>query len=510
MRLAPKIFAALAAVLLALGAVAGWSLAALHRLVAANRDIVTRAVPAARLEHELPEAMSRLLRLEARYLVLRDRALAALWRERAARAGQDLERLGGLLGTERERQRHAAVTAAFGRYRAEAERAFALAARGDLAGAQRVSEREARPAARRAEHVLGELMAATGTALAASLDEVAGLERRTWRAVVAALGAAVTVGLAASGILALRLTRSLRRLAAATREVPAGRPEPLPVTGGDEIADLTRAFNQMAERLRELDRLKEEFFSHISHDLRNPLTALRGAVQLMRSGRSGPLSEKQEKILGVLEVSSSRMLGLLNQILELTRLRAGCLPLEMRPLDLGDIAARAVDELAPQAETQGVTLALAGRTGPLPVTGDEGALLRVVVNLASNAITFTPAGGRVTVGLAAGGGGVELRVEDTGAGIPPEALARVFEPYQQAHRGRGGSGLGLAVVKGLVDAHGGTVRVESEPGRGSVFTVRLPAGPAPSRPARPAGAPPAVVLGGLALPPPAARAKVPA
>jgi signal transduction histidine kinase len=342
-----------------------------------------------------------------------------------------------------------------------------------------VSEREARPHAQRADTELAALAAATDRGLARSLAEAAVLERRTWSAILAGLAASLLAGLVVSGVLALRMTRSLRALAAATREVATGGPsEPVPVSGRDEIAELACAFNEMADRLRALDRLKEEFFSHVSHDLRNPLTAMRGAVQLMQTGRTGPVTPRQEKMLGILDGSATRMLAMVDQIVEFTRLRSGTLILDRRPLDLARVAARAVDELAPQAVEKQLRLQVAARERPFPVVGDEAALVRVVINLAGNAIKFTPEGGAVTVRLAEQEGEVELAVTDTGDGIPAEALERIFEPYQQAHRGRGGSGLGLAVVRGLVDAHGGTVRVESEAGRGSVFRVRLPAAPA--------------------------------
>jgi signal transduction histidine kinase len=136
--------------------------------------------------------------------------------------------------------------------------------------------------------------------------------------------------------------------------------------------------------------------------------------------------------------------------------------------------------MRPLADGKRVRVDVVAGPGDFTVLGEEGSLIRVVVNLLGNAVSFTAAGGSVTLHLAEAGGQLELRVEDTGVGIPPEALPWIFEPYRQAHGRRKGTGLGLAVVKGLVEAHGGTVGVQSELTKGTCFTVTLPkAGAAP-------------------------------
>jgi signal transduction histidine kinase len=236
----------------------------------------------------------------------------------------------------------------------------------------------------------------------------------------------------------------------------------------------------MAERLREVDRLKEELFSHISHELRTPLTSVKEATHLLLDRVPGPLTPKQGRLVEIIATSSDRLLGLVNQVLELSRLRARALPLERRLVDMEKVVVHALEELRPQIEEKNLTVGQTTSGSDFGVQGDEDRLLRVVVNLVGNAVKFTPERGAVMVGLTDRGGEIELMVRDTGIGIPPGELARIFDPYQQAHHGRGGSGLGLAIVKGLVEAHGGRVGVESEEGKGSSFLVCLPRDDRPS------------------------------
>ena len=483
MRLASKIFLVSALVILLLGGVAAWSIVAVSRLAEVNRDIATRAVPAIETSSGLPEGFRRLVRLEAKYLVLRDRAYADLWNERATRVASELDRLGTLLVTPEELRWHTAAVDAFARYRGHVAQERAFMVRGENERAQQLSEGAAREAAEQAEASVAKLAAASNAALGRAQGNAAALAARTWTAVVLALLGSLVAALAATAIVAVRMTRSLRQLSAATRELADGAfAGPLPVDRDDEIGDLGRAFNRMAERLKEVDALKEDFFSHISHDLRNPLTGMRGAAQLLIQGKAGgPLEPRQLHMLRVIDESIDRMLAMVNQILEFTRLRARLMPLERQPVDVAKVVARALDELHPQAEEAGLALSSTTSGTDFTVPADEAGLMRVVTNLVGNALKFTPRGGSVTAQLRDWDAEVELRVIDTGAGIAPDDLPRIFDPYRQAHAGRKGSGLGLAVVKGMVEAHGGRVTVESELGRGSTFIVTLPRGERASR-----------------------------
>src|SRR5947199_2928869 len=313
---------------------------------------------------------------------------------------------------------------------------------------------------------------------AAWRERAASVEARTWTGVLLALGAAVALALVGTAVLAYRITRSLRQLSAATTAVAAGSyREPIPDAARDEIGALARSFNAMAAQLRRIDETKEEFYATLSHELRSPLTSVREAAHLLRDGVPGSLNAKQARLVTVIGNSTDRLLRLVNQMLELSRLRAGVLPLARERVDVARVVGRAVEELRPQAEEGGVALTRERVGDQFEVRGDEDRLAQVVVNLVANAVRFTPRGGRVTVRLIDAGPEIEIQVEDTGVGIPATALPRIFDSWRQAHIDRGGTGLGLAVVRGVVLAHGGRVTAESQEGKGSRFTVLLPREP---------------------------------
>ena len=160
---------------------------------------------------------------------------------------------------------------------------------------------------------------------------------------------------------------------------------------------LARAFNAMAARLRQLDEMKEEFFAIFLHELRSPLTSVREAAHLLADGVPGPLTTKQARLVEIIGRSSDRLLRLVNQILDVSRLRAGLLPIEQLPVDLERVVVRAAEELRPQAEEAGITLRRERVGTKFVVTGDEERLVQVVVNLVANAVRFTPTGGQVVL-----------------------------------------------------------------------------------------------------------------
>jgi len=226
----------------------------------------------------------------------------------------------------------------------------------------------------------------------------------------------------------------------------------------------------------EASRLKDEFLTTVSHELRTPLTAMLGWVQMLRAGSLPP--DKRVRALETVERNARAQAQLIDDLLDVSRILSGKLRLEVAPVDVGPIVQEALDSVRPAADAKGVRIQ-AALDSLSTVMGDAQRLQQVVWNLLSNAVKFTPRGGRVQVFVERRDSSVELTVADTGKGIAIDFLPHVFERFRQADasttRAQGGLGLGLSIVKHLVEAHGGSLSVASEgPGRGATFVVRLP------------------------------------
>ena len=228
-------------------------------------------------------------------------------------------------------------------------------------------------------------------------------------------------------------------------------------------------------RLRQLDRLKDDFISVASHELRTPLTSLQMAVQLLAEGSAGPLAPPQERLLRLAAADAERLDRLTHDLLDLTRLEAGTAVPNRRPVSPSDLVAAALGPLRPQVEEKGIGLEVNVPPSLPLVSGDLEQLSRVVGNLVANAIRHTPAGGRIEVTAAEGGGAVRFAIADNGEGIPPAYRDQVFERFVQVPgTSSGGAGLGLPIARKIVEAHGGTIRVEPAPGQGTRFHFTVP------------------------------------
>jgi len=235
--------------------------------------------------------------------------------------------------------------------------------------------------------------------------------------------------------------------------------------------------------MREAERSKDEFLAVLSHELRNPLTPLRNSLYILL--QTAPADEPARRALAIIERQLSHLTRLVDDLLDVTRITRGKIRLHRTRVELGELARRALDDHHLSFESSGLRLEGRFEPGVYWVDGDPDRLAQVVTNLLNNAEKFTPRGGAVTVTLAREERRVRLSVRDSGVGVSPEALQRMFRPFAQApqtiDRTRGGLGLGLAMVKGFVELHGGTVQLASEgQGRGAEVTVYLPLLPAPS------------------------------
>jgi NtrC-family two-component system sensor histidine kinase KinB len=238
---------------------------------------------------------------------------------------------------------------------------------------------------------------------------------------------------------------------------------------------------QDVTRLMRFDELKNDLVATVAHEFRTPLTSLRMAVHMLAEEAAGPLTETQADLVATARQDCDRLQGIVDDVLDLSRIQAGRIVLDARPADARWLVARAASGVEPSARAAGVALSVETPEGALPVLVDAERADVVLTNLLGNALRHTPAGGRIAVRVRRAGTAVRFEVEDTGEGIPRQYLERIFERFFQVPGAkRGGVGLGLYISREIVRAHGGEMGVESEEGKGSRFWFTLPVAAEPS------------------------------
>jgi two-component system, NtrC family, sensor kinase len=340
-------------------------------------------------------------------------------------------------------------------------------------------------------------------------EAFAPIESAIWRTVVL-LVVFLLLAVATSVLLARNLVRPIESIQAAAAKIGSGAlNQRIEISSRDELGALADEFNRMAARLqafyagleqevqertrelatalaeldeksRELEAAshhKSEFLANMSHELRTPLNAISGFSQVLRKQLFGEINEKQAEYLDDILGSARHLLSLIDDVLDLSKVEAGQIDLQVAPFSLPGALERGVVIVRERATKGGVRVSLSSDPGVDTVMGDERRIRQVIFNLLSNAVKFTPAGGTVDIAAAQLDGEVRVSVSDSGPGIAPEDQVRIFEEFQQAAAGkeqREGTGLGLALSKRLVELHGGRIWVESEIGKGSRFVFTLP------------------------------------
>jgi signal transduction histidine kinase len=295
-----------------------------------------------------------------------------------------------------------------------------------------------------------------------------------WQLLVAGAVAAATALLVARW-LARGMTQPLREMAKAARSMEAGDyGQRVQTRSRDEVGQLAVAFNRMSGELEDLERLRRDLVANVSHELRTPISALRALLENLLDGVERPDPET----LQVMLAQTERLGRLVDQLLELSRLESGDVPMVRERFALPPLVARVLSEIDVMRGRRDVELAQDLPKDLPPVYADAERVHQVLFNLLDNAVRFTPPGGRVTVHASTKNGSVDVAVADTGPGIASEHLPRVFERFYRVDPGRsrdeGGTGIGLAIARSVVEAHGGRIWAESQPGKGSVFTFELP------------------------------------
>lgn len=295
------------------------------------------------------------------------------------------------------------------------------------------------------------------------------------RALILAVLAAGLAAVILTLLLSRRILSPVEALTAAARRMEKGDlSQRVEVQSKDEIGELARAFNAMADGLTRLDQLRRNMVTDVAHELRTPLSNIRGYLEALREGVMKP----DPALIDSLYEEAMLLSHLVDDLQELALAEAGQLRLVRQPLALAEVVERVVNAMQPQATEKELSVRVDLPADLPPVDADPERIGQVLRNLLTNAMTYTPAGGQITIVAQTVGSEVEVSVRDTGRGIAPEHLPYIFERFYRADKSRarttGGAGLGLAIVKQLVQAHGGRVWVESEVGEGTKFTFALP------------------------------------
>lgn len=287
--------------------------------------------------------------------------------------------------------------------------------------------------------------------------------------------------------LASTVTERINLLKSAAEKLAGGDLQTrVPVNGRDEVAALSTTFNQMAEQLqladqkqRELESLRRDLIAWVGHDLQTPLASMRAILEALSDGVvDEPEMVKRYLLTAQRDVMS--LSALIDDLFQMSQLDAGGFPLQCAPSSLSDLVSDTLESFSQLAKQQEITLEGEVESDVDPVLMDTQAIGRVLNNLISNALRHTPSHGRVSVWVRRGGSGVDVTVSDTGVGIRIQDIPHIFERFYRGDasrsrsRGTSGAGLGLAIARGIVQAHGGDIQVQSEPGKGTQFTFHLP------------------------------------
>lgn len=286
---------------------------------------------------------------------------------------------------------------------------------------------------------------------------------------------AALLALVLSVFVSQRLVRPIRAVTAAAQAMEGGSlSQRVETTGNDEVAELGNAFNQMADALTHQEQLRKNLTADVAHELRTPLSTIQSQIEAIQDGVMEPTPERLESIHEEI-VRLARLVGDLRQLSEA---EGGTLTLATKPVDLNTLVAEIVTGLEPRFSEEGVALDIDLADQPQTALLDRDKMRQVIVNLTSNALKYSQRGGWVRLSTATAGDSCTITVADNGAGIDEEHLPHIFERFFRAEKSRsratGGAGIGLAITKQLVNAHGGQITVSSEFGRGTTFVIKLP------------------------------------
>ncbi len=326
-----------------------------------------------------------------------------------------------------------------------------------------------------ADFVLDAVQLAIKERVAAAAEVGRRAEEVSWLAGILSL----VLGVIVAYLFVRSINDPLRRLVHGTRAIAKGEFwHRLPARGSDEFAELARDFNMMTERLGELDQMKKDFVSHVSHDLKAPLASIRQIMHLLLQEIAGPLNEQQKGLVQLSYKGAERLAAMVGNLLDVSRMEAGTMEYRMAANDLVLLIQEVIDEFEVQAREKEVRFKLECPESSLFAECDRERILQVIGNLYENALKFSPSQSEIVTRVGQGKGGeILVSVSDAGPGVPDDHKEKIFQKFHQLKQGKKmagqGVGLGLAICKTIVEAHRGQIWVEDNPSGGSVFSFVL-------------------------------------
>jgi len=305
--------------------------------------------------------------------------------------------------------------------------------------------------------------------------------RKTRRRIFGVAVVMLIIGFIGAIIIAQMMTKPIKQMAKGAELIGQGKLDTtIAVKSKDELGSLARDLNKMSRQLKEIDQMKSDFVTSVTHELRSPLTSLTMYIDLFLKGGAGELNDKAKKFLTIMERSNNRLSRFIDDLLDMAKIERGKMEIKKEPLGILPIVSETVQLMKPQADEKDIEITM-DISDNLPLVFVDGDRTRqIITNLLSNSIKFTPEKGKVSIKIQDEGEHVQVSISDTGIGIPPEQINRIFDKFEQVRevrervKGPKGTGLGLAIVKSLVEAQGGKIWVESEVDKGSTFYFTLP------------------------------------
>ncbi len=457
----------------------GYSIFQLGQFDQVTRSILNVDNQVVEIQKRLMDSLLSQMRYENKYVIIRDETLRRQFLLAREEFQTFMNQVGSLAEVPAQKELLAKVKADFTSYQGLVEEEVKYV-RSREPYSQRKFKEEKEKAV---DRVLEDLKSLAAHSQISTFDKIRGLgEAGTEARQIAMIMAAVALLaiVAMSFFMTRSITRPISTLIDKTREIARGVfQSDLRVSSPPEIRELGGAFNLMCDQLRAADQMKSDFFSAMSHELRTPLSSIKEGTNLLMEEVGGEVSEKQRKILKIIAAESRRLIDLVNSSLDLSKMEAGMMVFNFAPAELTPLLHQAVLEIKPLAMSKGIGIQIESPDNMPVIQADRERILQVLRNFLANAVKFTPQKGQITLTARNGDGQVEVRVVDTGCGIPAENLSTIFEKfYQGPVMGTGktkGTGLGLALARHIVTAHGGRVWAESELGHGSAFIFVLPA-----------------------------------